>query len=37
MTCDLDNVASARTIEACGGEFEAELSGKRRYWIATGA
>jgi predicted acetyltransferase len=37
VTCDLDNVASARTIEANGGEFEGELRGKRRYWIATGA
>ncbi len=35
VTCDLDNVASARTIEACGGELEGELRGKRRYWIAT--
>ena len=37
VTCDLDNVASARTIEANGGRFEGELSGKRRYWIDTGA
>ena len=37
VTCDLDNVASARTIEANGGVFEDELQGKRRYWIATGA
>lgn len=37
VTCDLDNVASARTIEANGGTFEGELRGKRRYWIATGA
>jgi predicted acetyltransferase len=36
VTCDLDNVASARTIEANGGEFESELRGKRRYWITTG-
>ena len=35
VTCDLDNVASARTIEANGGELEGELRGKRRYWIAT--
>lgn len=35
VTCDLDNLASARTIEANGGEFEGELRGKRRYWIAT--
>jgi len=37
VTCDLDNVASARTIEANGGELEGELRGKRRYWITTGA
>ena len=36
VTCDLDNVASARTIEACGGHLEGELQGKRRYWIPTG-
>ncbi len=33
VTCDLDNLASARVIEACGGELEGELQGKRRYWI----
>jgi predicted acetyltransferase len=37
VTCDLDNVASARTIEANGGELEGELGGKRRYWITTDA
>lgn len=37
VTCDLDNTASARTIEGAGGEFENELEGKRRYWITTGA
>jgi predicted acetyltransferase len=37
VTCDLDNVASARTIEAAGGVFEGELQGKRRYWIDTTA
>ncbi|KQU69225.1 GNAT family N-acetyltransferase [Phycicoccus sp. Root101] len=37
VTCDLDNTASARTIEANGGRFEREQSGKRRYWIETGA
>ena len=35
VTCDLDNIASARTIEANGGELEGELRGKRRYWIAV--
>lgn len=37
ITCDDDNVASARTIEANGGVFErtANLDGEvlRRYWI----
>lgn len=39
ITCDLGNVASARVIEACGGEFESVIDGahgeepKRRYWI----
>ncbi len=38
VTCDDDNVASARTIEACGGRLEdvLEVEGgpaKRRYWI----
>ena len=37
ITCDDDNVASARTIEANGGTFErkASLDGGvlRRYWI----
>ncbi len=35
VTCDLDNVASARAIEAGGGVFADTLEGKRRYWIAT--
>ena len=37
ITCDDDNIASARTIEANGGTFErmAYLDGEilRRYWI----
>lgn len=39
ITCDVDNLASAKTIERCGGIFEREtndplLKGqKRRYWI----
>ncbi|MBQ4579333.1 MAG: GNAT family N-acetyltransferase [Clostridia bacterium] len=37
ITCDEDNIASARTIEANGGTFErlANLDGEilRRYWI----
>lgn len=35
LTCDLDNIASARTIEAAGGVLEDEREGKRRYWIRT--
>jgi predicted acetyltransferase len=35
VTCDEDNVGSARTIEGAGGELEDVRSGKRRYWIAT--
>jgi predicted acetyltransferase len=40
VTCDEDNVASRRTIEKCGGEYQDSYSGpearvgKRRYWIA---
>lgn len=33
VTCDEDNVGSARTIEACGGVYEDSRNGKRRYWI----
>lgn len=39
LTCDVDNVASARVIEKCGGSFErlepaqGEEAAKRRYWI----
>ncbi|MFS3129646.1 GNAT family N-acetyltransferase [Nocardioides sp. Bht2] len=35
ITCDDDNVASARTIESCGGVWEDTRSDKRRYWAAT--
>jgi predicted acetyltransferase len=36
--CDVDNVASARVIEACGGQLESVVKGPegdflRRYWI----
>ena len=41
LTCDDDNIASRKVIEACGGVFESlaehapgEMP-KRRYWIAT--
>ena len=33
MTCDEDNVPSARTIERNGGVYEDTRNGKRRYWI----
>jgi predicted acetyltransferase len=35
VTCDDDNVASARTIERNGGVYEDTRNGKRRYWILT--
>jgi predicted acetyltransferase len=43
ITCDTDNLASRRVIEACGGVFEGIVdcpeSGKpkRRYWLRTSA
>jgi predicted acetyltransferase len=41
VTCDDDNVASARTIERCGGVLEDVVALddgtlKRRYWVSTG-
>jgi predicted acetyltransferase len=35
VTCDEDNLASARTIERNGGVHEDTRNGKRRYWIVT--
>ncbi|GEB14691.1 GNAT family N-acetyltransferase [Pimelobacter simplex] len=35
VTCDADNEASRRTIEAGGGVLEDERSGKLRYWITS--
>ncbi|TWG91405.1 putative acetyltransferase [Nocardioides sp. J9] len=35
VTCDEDNDASRRTIEANGGELEDVRNGKRRYWIVS--
>jgi predicted acetyltransferase len=35
VTCDDDNLASARTIERNGGAYEDTRNGKRRYWITT--
>lgn len=34
LTCDDDNVASARTIATNGGVLEDVRAGKRRYWIS---
>lgn len=35
VTCDTDNVASARVIEANGGVLEDVRGVKRRYWVGT--
>lgn len=35
VTCDVDNEASRRTIEANGGVQEDIREGKRRYWITV--
>lgn len=35
VTCDVDNVASRKVIEANGGVFEDQRGVKLRYWIAT--
>jgi predicted acetyltransferase len=40
VICDVDNIGSARTIERCGGVFEAEAINSegtpiRRYWVPT--
>jgi predicted acetyltransferase len=35
LTCDEDNLASARTIERNQGVYEDTRNGKRRYWIET--
>ena len=43
VTCDDDNVGSAKVIENCGGVFENRAAGrdgsvpKRRYWVEIGA
>ena len=36
VTCDLDNVGSAKVIEANGGVLEDVRGDKRRYWVPTG-
>jgi predicted acetyltransferase len=35
LTCDADNVASRKVIEANGGLLETEVDGLRRYWVPT--
>jgi predicted acetyltransferase len=35
ITCDTDNVASRKVIEANGGVLDDERHGKLRYWVAT--
>jgi predicted acetyltransferase len=35
ITCDHDNVASRKVIEACGGQFEDRRGAKLRYWVST--
>jgi predicted acetyltransferase len=33
ITCDPDNIASRKVIEACGGAFEDARRGKLRFWV----
>jgi predicted acetyltransferase len=35
ITCDADNVASRKVIEANGGHFTDEREGKLRFWVPT--
>jgi predicted acetyltransferase len=35
ITCDVDNIASRKVIEANGGRFEDEREGKLRFWVLT--
>ena len=35
VTCDVDNVASRKVIEAAGGVLEDERHGKLRFWVPT--
>ncbi|MBO4209274.1 GNAT family N-acetyltransferase [Micromonospora echinofusca] len=37
VTCDVDNVASRRVIEANGGVLEDQRGDKLRFWVPTGA
>ena len=36
VTCDVDNMGSARVIEANGGVLEDVRGDKKRYWVPTG-
>lgn len=35
VTCDVDNIASRKVIEANGGTFEDQRGGKLRFWVPT--
>ena len=35
VTCDLDNAASRKVIEANGGVLEDKRAGKLRFWMPT--
>ncbi len=35
VTCDVDNLASRRVIQANGGVLEDERYGKLRFWVST--
>jgi predicted acetyltransferase len=37
VTCDHDNAASRKVIEACGGVFDDRRAEKLRFWIDTGS
>lgn len=37
VTCDDDNIASARVIERAGGRLQDTVDGIRRYWVSTTA
>lgn len=36
LTCDVDNVASRKVIERCGGVFDDQRGAKLRFWVPTG-
>ena len=36
VTCDVDNTASRRTIQAGGGLFQDRRGSRLRYWVPTG-